>query len=261
MKITNENDFRTNKTDIVSIIENLQQKYRTVYWNHFDGDIYIYTTLGRKDYKDILENEDLSKLDKEDEVIKKCLLYPKIDNLDDMVAGVSNELFITIMKNSLLADMTDRVKIMDYYRSEMYDLDNQIPCIINEAFPQYDIEEIENWDIERTAKYLSRAEWKLQNFRGMEFNQELIKQQQEEIMQQQNNEEENINEENINEENEKDNNNSQKNKKQALTPEKLRELQAKFPEIDWSADAVINEGEKGLQDSVDTVSPALRVGK
>ena len=51
----------------------------------------------------------------------------------------------------------------------MYDLDNQITCMINEAFPQFDIEEIEEWDVEKATKYLSRAEWKLHNLRGLNF--------------------------------------------------------------------------------------------
>lgn len=255
MKITNDSKFVNHDIDIIEMIEQLQEKYRTVYWIHLDGDIYVYKPLGRKDYKEILENEELNKMDKEDEVIKKCLLYPKLLNLDEMVAGISNQLFTTIMENSFLSDMESRVQIMDYYRSEMHDLDNQIPCIINEAFPQYDIEEIENWDIERTAKYLSRAEWKLQNFRGMEFNQDIIKQQQEEMQKSSND-----NNQDMEPDTKQDMKTDTSKSKEPLTPEKLRELQSKFPEIDWTADTITQEGEKGMSDSVDTVSPALRVG-
>ena len=51
----------------------------------------------------------------------------------------------------------------------MFDIDNQIICVIHEAFPQYDIEEIEDWDVDKMTKYLTRAEWKLTNLRGLEF--------------------------------------------------------------------------------------------
>lgn len=48
----------------------------------------------------------------------------------------------------------------------MYDLDNQITAIIAEAF-NLDIEIVEQWDVEKTMKYLSRAEWTLHNLRGI----------------------------------------------------------------------------------------------
>ena len=133
----------------------------------------------------------------------------------------------------------------------MYNLDNQITCIINEAFPNFDIEEIENWDLERTAKYLSRAEYKLQNFRGFEFNEAYFEagQPQQEVEEpEQKQIEESVETETL------------KPKKEKMTPEKLRQLQAQFPEIDWANDAVMKGGIDAMADSVDTMAPALRPG-
>ena len=45
-----------------------------------------------------------------------------------------------------------------------------------------------------------------------------------------------------------------------MTPEKLRQLQAQFPEIDWANDAVAKGGIDAMGDSVDTTAPALRPG-
>lgn len=137
----------------------------------------------------------------------------------------------------------------------MFGLDNQITCIINEAFPQFDIEEIENWDVERTAKYLSRAEWKLQNFRGATFNEEYFNamtaqgepQPQEEVQ---------APKQEVKQEPKDDG----KPKKEKLTPERLRQLQAQFPEIKWDQDAVMMGGIDAMADSVDTTAPALRPG-
>lgn len=168
-----------------------------------------------------------------------------------MVAGMIDVLFEKIIDISYLDSEESRVGVIEYYRQEMYNLDNQITCIINEAFPQFDIEDIENWDVEKTAKYLSRAEWKLQNFRGFQFNEEYFdygqassQVEQEEVQEQQVNTNEDAN----------------KPTKEKLTPEKLRQLKAQFPEIDWENDAIMRGGVDAMADSVDTMAPALRPG-
>jgi hypothetical protein len=267
MKLVDDKQYVEHDLDIIELIEQLKEKNRTVYWIHLDGQLYVYKPLGRRDYKEISEDESISTMDKEDEVMKRTLLHPdpKTFDLDDMPAGIINKLFTTIMENSFLADLESRTAIMTYYRQEMYDLNNQIPCIINEAFPQYDIEDIENWDVERTSKYLSRAEWKLQNFRGMEFNYDMIEQQ--EAAYDQGSEEENEASYNVSpaQKQPQQHVNQQQEtiktkKRETLTPEKLAELKRKFPEINWEADTVAMEGMSGMADSVDVVSPALRVG-
>ena len=175
------------------------------------------------------------------------MLYPYDFNIDDAVAGLANILFRKIIDVSYLDSEESMNGVMEYYRQDMYNYDNQVTCIINEAFPQHDIEEIENWDVERTAKYLSRAEWKLQNFRNFEFNEEYFnitsgaqEEQQSAPAEEAPKEEKAV------------------NNKTKLTPEKLRELQRQFPEIDWANDAVAKGGIDAMADSVDTLAPALR---
>lgn len=265
MKLTNDREYVEHDVDIIELIEQLKEKNRTVYWIHIDGQIYIYKPLGRRDFKEISENEGLSTLNKEDEVIMRTLLYPdpKNFNLDDVPAGIPNKLFTTIMENSFLSDLEARASITNYYRQEMYDLNNQIPCLINEAFPQYDIEEIENWDVERTAKYLSRAEWKLQNLRGMEFNYELLEQQEmanSHASEEQDEQSVNLTLSQKSVDEPKQQEKVKTKKKESLTPERLAELRKIAPEINWEADTLVTEGEAGMQDGVDVISPALRVG-
>lgn len=256
MKLTTEQNVE--EISIIDIIEELQAKYKTIYWDHIYGQIYIYKPLGRRDYKDICENENLGNIGKEDEVCKKCLLYPspKDIDFDEMDAGIITKLFKIIMKNSFLESLEDRVAIMDFYRGEMFDFQNQIPCIINEAFPQFDIEEIENWGIERTAKYLSRAEWKLQNFRGAVFNTEMIEQMQQ--MQEQEASMTPVTQPQASQQQAQSK--AETKGKEKLTPERLAQLKAIAPEINWEADTIAMEGESGMRDGIDTLAPALRVG-
>ena len=240
--------------DIITLIEELKQQYRTIYWTHINGDIYIYKPLGRKDYKDLCEDETTKQGDKEDKVVQLCVLYPYNLDIDNMLPGTFNELYKTIMENSCLASLDDRVNILNFYRNEMLDSFNQIPCIINEAFPQYDIEEIENWDVERTAKYLSRAEWKLEAFRNIVTDYSQAQQYQQQYKQEE--EQEEVNNSPIGKTEKL--NNKEKLKSWTQNPEKLRELKAKFPEIDWEHDSVMMEGAQGLQDSFNDLPVALR---
>lgn len=194
---------------------------------------------------------ELSIDDKKDKIVQTCILIPEDFDVDDCVAGIPEILYEQIIKNSLLESDYSVNGAINYFRTEMFDLQNQITCIINEAFPQFDIEEIENWDIEQTAKYLSRAEWKLQNFRNFQFNEEYFN-----AMEEANKEEE-VKE--VPKEEPKDNKQNAK-QKEKLTPEKLAKLKAQFPEINWEADSVMSDGIEGMRDSVDTLAPALRTG-
>lgn len=252
MKLTSDSNNNLDEdVDVLELLEELKANNHSVYWCHISNQIYIYKPLGRRDHKDIIENEELNTMEKEDEVIRKCLLYPyeKDFDLDNTEAGIIDKLLKTIIENSFLKSIEVRTQVMEYFRSEMFDLQEQITCIINEAFPQFDIEEIENWGIERTAKYLSRAEWKLQNFRGAVFNHDVI-----EDMQQKQDDQSNIKSDDVK------NTTSNDSKKERMTPEKLAEMKRRFPEINWDADVIANEGINGMKDNVDSTSVALRVG-
>nr|DAU23774.1 MAG TPA: hypothetical protein [Caudoviricetes sp.] len=246
MKIASQNNV-INSVDFATVVAELENKYRNIFWTIFEGEAYIYKALGRRDFRKIVSNENLSTEDKKDEIIKACIVYPEDFDIDDCIAGLINVLYSKIMEVSYLSDEESKVNVIEYYRQDMYSLDNQITCLINEAFPNFDIEEIENWDLERTAKYLSRAEYKLQNFRGFEFNEayfqgtapaELPQEQKEETA------------EEVKEQDQ--------NKKEKLTPERLRQLQAQFPEIDWANDTITTRGIEAMQES--TLPPALRAG-
>ena len=246
MRITSQNNV-INSIDFATVVAELEQKYRNIFWTIFEGEAYIYKALGRRDFRRIVSNEELSIEDKKDEIIKTCIVYPEDFDIDDCIAGLINVLYSKIMEVSYLNDEESKANVIEYYRQDMYSLDNQITCLINEAFPNFDIEEIENWDLERTAKYLSRAEYKLQNFRGFEFNEAYF---QGTVPTEQPQEQQTAEE--VKEE--------IQSKKEKMTPERLRQLQAQFPEIDWANDVVAKGGIDAMGDSVDTTAPALRPG-
>lgn len=279
MKISQDNLIKNinNETDFMLLINNLQDQYGEVYWNNIDNQMFVYRALGRLEYKEILSSE-ISDIEKEDVVCQACLLYPENYNFDDCAAGIPTQLFKLILKNSFLDSIDSKKLIIAYHRAEMEQFDNQITCIINEAFPNFDIEEIENWDMSKTAKYLSRAEWKLNVLRQIpvdyeisdrlmenEWNiQHISKEQLEEIKKQNANNNQPLQETSNNE---KDKNfkvetleerqarmkNEGPKKK---SPEELARLKKAFPDIDWDAQVSVDD----LKDNVDTLAPALRPG-
>lgn len=159
------------KVDYTRLYIDFCEKYRNVFMVEINKQMYIYRSLGRSEYREILEDRRFDDITKEEIICTQCLLYPDPETYswDDKEAGIPTELMKAILTDSYLDDTSRRRSLHDFYRAEMYDLDNQITCIINEAFPNIDIEEIESWDVDKTTKYLSRAEWKLHNMRGLQF--------------------------------------------------------------------------------------------
>lgn len=155
--------------DLTAIYITLKDQYRNVFMEKIGDQVFFYRSIGRKEYQLIIEDPDMNDFQRENVICDVCVLYPKPYDWNNCDAGIPEKLVEVIRKNSFLDSVESRQQLLGYYRSEMFDLDNQITCMINEAFPQFDIEEIEEWDVERATKYLSRAEWKLHNLRGLQF--------------------------------------------------------------------------------------------
>lgn len=258
---------RSKPVDITSLFLSLSDEYRNVFILQLEDNVMIYRSIGRKAYKDILLNKELTDLQKEEVICRECLLYPDPDTFDweNCDAGIPTQLRKAILKNSYLESVEDRELLKKYYRSEMYDLDNQITCMINEAFPNIDIEEIENWDVEKTTKYFTRAEWKLHNLRGISF-----------IDPEEQNISKTVQQKKTSA---SDKTHNGRSKKEKLTPENIgaesgkkvkalkkdksgmtyEEFVAKFPE--FANDTVMSEGMDAFKNKdVSDLPPALRVG-
>jgi len=159
----------SNSVDLTEIFLKLKDKHRNVFMEKIGEQVFFYRSIGRKEWRTILEEPDLNDFQRENIICDVCVLWPQNYDWNDCDAGIPEHLVDVIRKNSFLDSIESRANLLSYYRAEMFDLDNQITCMINEAFPNFDIEEIEEWDVEKTTKYLSRAEWKLFNMRGLQF--------------------------------------------------------------------------------------------
>lgn len=276
MKISKEKDYAVDgQVDYMSLINDLQDEHDAIYWHTIGGQMFIYRPLGRLEYRQVL-SADISDIEKEDAVCQACLLYPIGFDFDDCLAGIPTELFKQILKNSFLDSIESKKLVVAYHRKEMEQFDNQITCIINEAFPNYDIEDIENWDMAKTAKYLSRAEWKLNVLRQIPIDYEVSDQLMEHEWQVQHSD-------NIEKPKEQPQIQMQTKEQPVQTefkvetleerqariakegprkksPEELARLKAMFPEIDWGAEIDPSLNIDNMKDTLDVASPALRAG-
>ena len=248
--------YSVTEEDLTRIFLTLKDKHRNVFMERIGDQVFFYRSIGRKEYRMIIEDSDLNDLQKENVMCDVCVLWPENYDWNDCDAGIPGKLVEAIRKNSFLDTVESRQNLLSYYRSEMYDLDNQITCMIHEAFPQFDIEEIEAWDVEQTTKYLSRAEWILHQLRGLQYvepqgqfsqasmSNQPVQQQQQQV---------------VSQSVEQPAQRPIKNKKK-LTPERIREMEEfarKFPQ--FAQDDVMNSGIDGMeQEDVSNIPPALR---
>lgn len=162
------NDKKKQSVDLDLLIEDAFQKHDAVFFSEIEGIMFIYRPLGRKEYKDIYNNVNMSDLDKQDAICKTALIYPEDFDLDDCDAGLPSKLYDVIIDKSCL-DPESTYHLLNVNREEAEQLGSEMACIIAEAFPSYTMDEIESWNNFKFIKMYAQAEWILTNIRGVEF--------------------------------------------------------------------------------------------
>lgn len=235
--------------DFSELIDNFSAKYDSVHHIQIHGEDYIFRILGRKEFKRILQDSNLDEMDKEDAICETCVLWPEKFNVDNVEAGTPSILCKHILENSFLEDINSTLRLLEHFKNEMNELENQMVCIISEAFPNYTLDEIESWSNVRFCKMFSRAEWKFNNLRAQEIKsvtdliRDVVEKQESEIDDEDEYYDDSMYTEDMEEDyeevymNKSEDKNISRNGKEKMTPEKLAELQRKFPEIDWTMDS------------------------
>ena len=236
---TNKNKQHVNITELYLKITS-ENPETHVFMDQFgDSGIFIYRSLGRKEYRTIVSSEAISDCDKEEVICETCTLYPEnYDFSDCEEAGLPTALAKRILEQSLLTDAMSLTNLIYHYRNEMNtDYNRQVSCVIHEAFPEFKIdgdEGIENWDVMKTAEYMARAEFILHSLRGVPLATASIDSDTD------NNNEDNEQEE-VRTRTNKDGSQTRVtkktiNSKRSMTREKLQKLKEIAPNIDWERD-------------------------
>lgn len=236
---TNKNKQHVNITELYLKITS-ENPETHVFMDQFgDSGIFIYRSLGRKEYRTIVSSEAISDCDKEEVICETCTLYPEnYDFSDCEEAGLPTALAKRILEQSLLTDAMSLTNLIYHYRNEMNtDYNRQVSCVIHEAFPEFKLDGddgIENWDVMKTAEYMARAEFILHSLRGVPLATASIDSDTD------NNNEDNEQEE-VRTRTNKDGSQTRVtkktiNSKRSMTREKLQKLKEIAPNIDWERD-------------------------
>jgi hypothetical protein len=154
-------------------IEKWKEIYQNVYAVEIGETFYVFRALSRSEYRKAMEMYE-DEFDRAEYVCSVCVLDPAgIDYTSDLGAGIPETITTEILTQSGFIDGQSIVKeLMFKYDNEMNSFDNQLTCVIGKAFPQYRLEEIETWGIDKTMWFYSRAKWVLKTFDGIELEEE-----------------------------------------------------------------------------------------
>lgn len=154
-------------------LEAWRKQYNTVYMTEIEDVQIIWRGLSRAEFRKVVDAYE-DEFERAEYVARLCVLDPQIDDWsNEIYAGVPEILAQNILRESGFSPEDTKIeRLMAEYDAEMRTFDNQVSCIIKEAFQDISLEEIENWPLEKTMWYLSRAKWSLQTFRNITLEKE-----------------------------------------------------------------------------------------
>lgn len=145
-----------------------KEQYWNLYMTEVGGVDFLFREISLREYRIARRLYDEDQTSLEEYICKKCVLEPDDFNFTDCIAGIPTTLANLILYESGFVEDTGKLDgYIEKYREEMNLVNNQIICAIKEAFPELSIEEIENWPMQKTVWYFSRAEYILYTLRGM----------------------------------------------------------------------------------------------
>jgi|SRR5579875_356117 len=145
-------------------INQWKQKYEEIFSMPIQGQDYIFRVIGREEYRAIIEKE-LPLSQQQIEVCKLALLYPEDADFWQL-AGIAETLYNSILELSgFLPGQLEYLYFL--FQEDLLNPDIHADLLIHEVFPEYKIEEIQNWSPKKLVYYLTRAEWVLTNLRGV----------------------------------------------------------------------------------------------
>lgn len=262
MKLSSDRATINSKRSIQEVIDEALENNEYFFSMYIGEEVFIYRPITRLEYKNILEDSNITEEDKKDAICKKCLLYPDSYDFDNCLAGVPEKLSADIIEKSAL-DPVSVLSLISIGREEMQDLTSQIVCMIASEFPAYRIEEIESWNMYKLIDMFTKAEWK-RNFTTQYGNVDIGNAIVESLINASGLKDE-IEEDNDDASNQVEkgpvNENKQTKKQYNIDDKKYQEyleFAKKHPEIDMSADAAFTGYDDNVK--VDTLPPALRPG-
>jgi hypothetical protein len=149
-----------------------KDQYQEIFMTDIMDTEYTWRELTRAEFKKSLDYFE-DDYERAEYLCKLCVLYPTDIDYSNVDAGIPETLAKHILYESGFSDDDAKINhLKATYGQEMMRFENQISCIIAEVFQTITIEEIENWSMEKTLWYFSRAEWILKVLRGIQLTEE-----------------------------------------------------------------------------------------
>lgn len=151
-------------------VEKWSEEHGEIYTTEVNELIFVFRGLSQADLKranKLYRDEQ----ERAEYICRTCVLEPQIEDYSlEIYAGIPESLCRLILEESgFTTDATKINQLLFQYEQEMNNVEQRIPCIIKEVFQDIPFEEIENWPLEKTLYYYTRAKWMLANLRGVEL--------------------------------------------------------------------------------------------
>jgi hypothetical protein len=137
-----------------------KKTYKNVYYIKIDNSLYIFRTLTRGEYLNLLDIQQYIGEEIIDSILSECLLYPRPTSkeLGNILAGNVDYIGKKIIEYSGFSKGEKLIKDIEEERQKISLLDNQIILLICKAFPHLTLESINELDYNTLVKYLVLAE-------------------------------------------------------------------------------------------------------
>lgn len=156
-----------NPIELELMVRGFRDQFEEVYITEIGEDDFIWRTLGRKEYREIVELA-ASEDDAFERICNTCVLWPQMDFSGPQAkAYTATQLAPQILDESGFGVYQKDMILLGIFREQLQSFDKQAEIIINAAFPYISFEEMENWTKEKLMKYVARAEWQLTTLRGV----------------------------------------------------------------------------------------------
>ena len=136
-----------------------KRKYGDIYLLEFDKGFYIFRTLTRGEYLEIVSMQNSMSSFDSDYFMELCLLYPQDQEvINNSLAGEVERVKESIIELSGFADEDKFVRDLENARKESGILDNQVIALLCKAFPHMSLKSIDQLNYQEILKHIVIAE-------------------------------------------------------------------------------------------------------
>jgi hypothetical protein len=151
-------------------VEEWYEEHGEIFTTEVNEIIFVFKGLSQSELKKANKLYTDS-LERAEYICRMCVLEPQIEDYSlEIYAGVPETICRIILEESgFTTDASKINRLLLEYENQMNGVEARIPCIIKEVFQDIPFEEIEDWPLEKTLYYYTRAKWTLENLRGVQL--------------------------------------------------------------------------------------------